>query len=242
MLPLLKQLYFSFPFVSLPSLSLLTSPPAPILPPPVSCIKTIPEDNEPIVYNCTFSMEDLNTPPPSKRSQKWIFKISSFWRKNDGVDIYGSNKNMTDLYNQYMKDPRYVAFPMIAASLSSLPLSTHSYAVLRSVDMVYIHVPGSYTTMDIICMHLFKDKCYYCKPKPQWILDSGTSMHFSPKRDDFVEYTVFPKKDHILVHTATSNIYVIGIGKCIVLRCKNSNSTGARGIMRVWWETHQTIE
>ena len=27
-----------------------------------------------------------------------------------------------------------------------------------------------------------------------------------------------------------------------VLRYKDPNSTGARGIMRVWWETHQTIE
>ena len=27
-----------------------------------------------------------------------------------------------------------------------------------------------------------------------------------------------------------------------ILRCKDLNSAGARGIMRVWWETHQTIE
>ena len=27
-----------------------------------------------------------------------------------------------------------------------------------------------------------------------------------------------------------------------LLRCKDLNSAGARGIVRVWWETHQTIE
>ena len=30
--------------------------------------------------------------------------------------------------------------------------------------------------------------------------------------------------------------------KIFVLRCKDSNSAGARGRMRVWWENHQTIE
>ena len=126
MLSLLKWLDFSLPVVPLPSLFLLAPPSTPILPPPISCIETIPEDNEPIVYNCTFSMEDLNTPPPSKRSWKWVFKVSSSWGEDDEVDIYGSNEDMTDLYDQYMKDPRYVAFPMITASLSSLPLPVHS--------------------------------------------------------------------------------------------------------------------
>ena len=28
----------------------------------------------------------------------------------------------------------------------------------------------------------------------------------------------------------------------LVLRCKDLNSAGARGMLRVWWETHQTIE
>ena len=28
----------------------------------------------------------------------------------------------------------------------------------------------------------------------------------------------------------------------LLLRCKDPNSTGTRGIMRVWWKTHQTIE
>ena len=27
-----------------------------------------------------------------------------------------------------------------------------------------------------------------------------------------------------------------------ILRCKDSNSAGARRRMRVWWKTHQTIE
>ena len=105
---------------------------------------------------------------------------------------------------------------MIAASSSSLHLPTHLYAALSSVDMIHTHVSGSYTTMDIICVHLSKDKCNHCKPKPQWILDSGPSMHFSPKRDNFVEYTAFLKKDHILLHTAAGNIYIICIGKYIV--------------------------
>ena len=79
-----------------------------------------------------------------------------------------------------------------------------------------MHVFGSYTTMDVFCMHSLKDKCNYCKPKSQWILDSVASIHFSPERNDFVEYIVFPKKDYILIHTAAGNIYIIGISKCIV--------------------------
>ena len=121
-LPLFQWLDFSSPLVSLPSSSSSAPLPAFILPLLVSCIETIPKDNEPIVYNCTFSMEDLDSPPSSKRSQKWVSKIASSWDKEDKVDVEGSNKDITDLYNQYIKDPRYVAFPMIAASLSSLPL------------------------------------------------------------------------------------------------------------------------
>ena len=32
-----------------------------------------------------------------------------------------------------------------------------------------------------------------------------------------------------------------GVG-LVLLRCKDLNSAGARGIVRVWWETHQTIK
>ena len=105
---------------------------------------------------------------------------------------------------------------MIAASLSSLPLPVHLYAAPSRVDQTYIHVFGSFTTMDISCVHLLRDKCNHCKPKSQWILNSSTSMHFSPDRDDFVEYTTFPKKDHNPVHTAASNIHIIGISKYII--------------------------
>ena len=83
--------------------------------------------------------------------------------------------------------------------------------------MIHTHISGSYITMDVICAHSSKDKCNHCKPKPQWILNSSASMHFFPKRDNFMEYTAFPKKDHIAVHTTTSNIHIIGISKCIVL-------------------------
>ena len=147
---------------------------------------------------------------------KWVSKVASFWDEEDKVNVYRSDKNMTDLYNQYTKDSRYVVFSMIAASLSSLLLPTHLYAALSRVDQVYIHVSGSYTTMDISCAYSSKDKCKHCKPKPQWILDSSALMHFSPERDDFAEYITFPKKDHVLVHTATGNINVIGISKCII--------------------------
>ena len=109
-----------------------------------------------------------------------------------------------------------MAFSMIAASLSSLSLPMHLYAVLSRVDQIYIHISGSLTIIDISCAHSLRDKCNYCRPKPQWIFDSGASMHFSPKKDDFVEYTTLPKKDHIPVNTAIGNIHVIGIGKCIV--------------------------
>ena len=109
-----------------------------------------------------------------------------------------------------------MAFPMIAASLFSLPLSTYSYAALSRVDQVYTHVFGSYTTMDVPCTHSLRNKCNHCKPKSQWILDSSASMHFSPERDNFVKYTTFPKKNHIPVHTAANSIYIVGISKCIV--------------------------
>ena len=114
---------------------------------------------------------------------------------------------MTDIYDQYMKNSRYVAFSMIAVSSSSLPLPVHLYAVLSRVDQVYMHVSGSYTTMDVSYAHSSRNKCNHYKLKPQWILNSSASMHFSPKRDNFVDYTAFPKKDHILVHTAAGNIY-----------------------------------
>ena len=70
--------------------------------------------------------------------------------------------------------------------------------------------------MNISCVHSLRDKCNHCKPKPQWILDSGASMHFFPKRNDFVEYTAFLKKDLILIYTTASNIHIIGISKYIV--------------------------
>ena len=118
-LPLFKWLDFSSPpVIPSPSSSLLASPPAPISPPLISYIETIPEDDELIIYNCAFSIKDLNTSPPFKRSQKWVSEVLSSWREDDKVDIYRLDKDMTDLYDQYMKDPRYVAFPMIAASLS----------------------------------------------------------------------------------------------------------------------------
>ena len=85
--------------MSLPTSSSSTPLPTPISLPLVSHIETIPEDNEPIVYNCIFSIEDLDLPPPSKRSQKWVSEIVSSWNKEDKVDVYGSDKNMADFYD-----------------------------------------------------------------------------------------------------------------------------------------------
>ena len=71
-------------------------------------------------------MEDLDSPPPSKRSWKWVSEIASYWNEEDEVNVYESDKDMANFYDQYMKDSRYVAFPIIAISSSSLPLPVHS--------------------------------------------------------------------------------------------------------------------
>ena len=72
---LLQWPNFSSSLVSLPISSSSTPLPTPISPLLVSHIKTIPEDNELILCNCAFSMEDLDLSPPSKRSQKWISEV-----------------------------------------------------------------------------------------------------------------------------------------------------------------------
>ena len=45
------------------------------------------------------------------------------------------------------------------------------------------------------------------------------------------------RKDQLKLYTMAHLRYL-----WLLLRCKDLNSAGARGIVRVWWETHQTIE
>ena len=53
------------------------------------------------------------------------------------------------------------------------------------------------------------------------------------------EYTLYRPATYTMIHAVTS---LCTWGMISLLRCKDLNSAGARGMLRVWWETHQTIE
>ena len=49
-----------------------------------------------------------------------------------------------------------------------------------------------------------------------WILDSGTSTHFTPHHSDFIDYVELKGDDHIPVQTAGSIIHVTGHGHMLI--------------------------
>ena len=53
-----------------------------------------------------------------------------------------------------------------------------------------------------------------------------------------MEHFRFLASNHISFFEGLETLMIPGE----LLRCKDPNSAGARGIMRVWWETHQIIK
>ena len=56
------------------------------------------------------------------------------------------------------------------------------------------------------CVHRHEDFMNH------WILDSGASMHFTPRRDAFTTYHKFSKEERLPVQMAASTIFVEGKG------------------------------
>ena len=124
------------------------------------------------------------------------------WDEEDLVDIYGLG--MDEDNDGFVCMCLYV--------LHSLCPHDSLMAALAPTASSYINMCGS------ICPcnenHCNCSKCVHQREefKNLWILDSGASMHFTPRRDAFTSYCKFSKEECLPVQMAASTIFMEGKG------------------------------
>jgi len=79
----------------------------------------------------------------------------------------------------------------------------------------YIHVMGdimSQENKNPLCTSLNYGKCNSCLPGTPWLMDSGTSKHFTMNMDDFSSYESIPASNKNKVITANGKTFIEGKG------------------------------
>ena len=150
---------------------------------------------------------DKDSPPPAKRSkrarQNQIMALpADHWDEDDLVDIYGSG----------MDDDNDGFICMCLYVLHSLCPHDSLMAALAPTASSYINMCGS-----IRPCNENHCNCSKCVHQPEdfmnhWILDSGASMHFTPRRNAFTTYHKFSKAERLPGQMAASTIFVEGKG------------------------------
>jgi hypothetical protein len=104
---------------------------------------------------------------------------------------------------------------------------TNCYTESHSIHAAVAQVDSLYGVDLLLCKHSIEfAKCVKCKGKakasPQWILDSGASLHFTGDMNDFIEFS--PLKEPISVNTANGTVQVEGSGTVLINCSKQKGS------------------
>ena len=145
------------------------------------------------------------------------------WPESDDklVDIYGSVDG--DIAQAASLDDGWPRMIMSAPSAIVAPQCSHSAlsAYMHDGRVAHSFIPAVSDSVslnvNIACScsdHVNHSKECACKHEDDgrmfWILDSGTSTHFTPHHLDFVNYVELKGDDHIPVQTAGGVIHVTG--------------------------------
>ena len=160
---------------------------------------------------------------------------------NPFVDMYDELDGMVlDRYNATLMDIGAEANLFRSAPSSPEPAADTNYYMLdvHYTPALYVASSRSYNTSmclaNAICLHdIYDARCVKCKGKKAdgsklqgafWLLDSGTSRHFTGNRDDFADYQVLDYK--LYAKTANSKAEIVGVGT-VLLRTVNHNGEEA---------------
>jgi len=91
---------------------------------------------------------------------------------------------------------------------------------LQEVEMLpnyeaYVHIMGdlmSQENKNPLCTSLNCGKCNSCLPGTPWLMDSGTSKHFTMNMDDFSSYKSIPASNKNKVITTNGETFIEGKG------------------------------
>jgi len=77
-----------------------------------------------------------------------------------------------------------------------------------------------------LCTSLNCGKCNSCSPGTPWLMDSGTSKHFTMKMDDFSSYKSIPASNKNKVITTNGKTIIEGKGTVFIQHNVERNSVG----------------
>jgi len=103
---------------------------------------------------------------------------------------------------------------------------------LQEVEMLpnydaYVHVMGDLMSLDNknpLCTSLNCGKCNSCLPSAPWLMDSGTSKHFTMKMDDFSSYESIPASNKNKVITTNGETFIEEKGTVFIQHNVERNS------------------
>ena len=192
-------------------------PPADLFPlAPLDVVMTDATSTSTYVEELPSEDEEVTQAPPADH-----------WSEDDFVDIYGSVNGDIAEATGLEEDP-WLVMIRSAPSASFAPQCSHSAlsTYMRDGQVACSSTPAvseSFFMNVIACScsdHVNHSKECACKHEDDgrmfWILDSGTSIHFTLHHLDFVDYVELRGDDHIPVQTAGGVIHVTGQGRMLI--------------------------
>jgi hypothetical protein len=132
-------------------------------------------------------------------------------------------------------DKRSVLFSLTPKASTKVNIPVHSSTNVAS-GRTYLHDPS--TDKIIYCFHA-DNQCHRCvsgncKDSASWILDSGTSKHFSGELRDFASYQPLIQDETTVVQAASSAINIQGKGAVFISHHVKIQGKIQQRIMRLY--------
>ena len=172
------------------------------------CASTVPPHVPQDISNINKDMEDTIFLPEGedKDLTLWGCDFAPAFNLNDtsacGID---------DFYGD-LSNGEYVSLPFHSdSSPDSLSVTTFNYKRLSAQDIVLLsnHMCNCPKASCLKCKGLTP-----CSIKPEWMMDSGVSNHFTPLKSDFISYCPFSSSER--VNTAANPLKILGYGMALI--------------------------
>jgi len=132
-------------------------------------------------------------------------------------------------FNEFGVKNRSVFSPQNCSHDAKVSLPVPSSERLQEVEILpnydaYVHIMGDLMFQENkvpLCTSLNCGKCNSCSPSAPWLMDSGTSKHFTMNMDDFSLYESIPASNKNKVITANGETFIEGKGTVSSTQCGN---------------------
>jgi len=159
--------------------------------------------------------------------------IEDIWDSvNDHLGLDMMNPIIFRTFNEFGVKNRSVFPSQNCTHDAKVSLPAPSSNRLQEVEILpnydaYVHIMGDLMSQEnkiSSCMSLNCGKCNSCSPSTPWLMDSGTSKHFTMNLDEFSSYESIPANNKNKVITTNGETFIEGKGTVFLQHNVERNS------------------